>query len=106
MSTTHRIPQLAIALALVALLTAAAVPARADQAQPAVTVRVSKYNARWPREPASGPLPPVVVPTATPAEPRNHTFVPVLGGVLLLVVVTGAATGVRLRPRAGQRVAA
>ena len=106
MPNTHRIPQLAIAFALVfALLggfTATSAMAHARQAQ----VPVSQYNARWPREPASGPLPPVVVPTADPAEPRNHPAVPVVAGLLLLAVCTAAATGVRVRPRLRRRVAA
>src|SRR6478735_5347822 len=107
MPITHRIPHLAIGCALVLALfagfTAAATPARAEQAEPAVTVPVSEYNARWPREPASGPLPPAVVPATTPAEPRNHTGVPVLAGLLLLAVCTGAATGLRVRPRLRRR---
>src|SRR5215216_274541 len=77
MPSTHRIPHLtiafAIAFALFAGFTATPAPARAQQAEPATTVPVSEYNARWPPEPASGPLPPAVVPAATPAEPRNHT---------------------------------
>ena len=110
MPSTHRIPHLAIAFALVfALLagfTAASPPARAQQVEPAVTVPLSENNARWPREPASGPLAPVVVPTTTPVEPRNHTAVPVIAGLLLLAVCTAAATGLHARPRLRRRVAA
>lgn len=110
MPSTHRIPHLAIAfalaLALFAAFTAASAPAHAQQAEPAITVPVSEDNARWPREPASGPLPPSVVPTATPAEPRNHTAVPVVAGLLLLAVCTAAATGLHVRPRLRRRVAA
>ena len=100
MSNTQRLPQLTIAFALVVALLAASAPARAQQADPANAVPVSQYNARWPREPASGPLPPVAVPEQpTPAEPRNHPVVPVVGGLLLLALCTGAATGLRVRPR-------
>jgi hypothetical protein len=110
MPSTHRIPHLAIASALVFALfagfTAASTSARAQQVEPAVMVPVSEYNARWPREPASGPLPPAAVPAATPAEPRNHTAVPVVAGLLLLAACTAAATGVRVRPRRRRRVAA
>ena len=111
MPTTHRIPQLAVAFALVFTSLAGVTPASAsvrDQdANPAVAVPVSEYNARWPREPASGPLPPFVsVPAAASAEPRNHVAVPVLAGLLLLAVCTGAVTGLRLRPRVRRRVAA
>jgi hypothetical protein len=110
MPTNHRIPHLAIAFALVfallAGLTAATAPARAQQTGTATTVPVSEYNARWPREPASGPLPPVVVPAAAPAAPRNHTAVPVLAGLLLLAVCTAAATGLNVRPRRRRHVAA
>ena len=110
MSTTHRIPYLATALALVFALLAG-VPAtsalaRAQHAGSVGTVPVSEYNARWPREPASGPLPPAVVPAPTSAEPRDDTAVPVLAGLLLLAVCTGAATGLRFRPRRRRRVAA
>ena len=110
MLSTHRIPHLAIASALVFALfagfTAASPPARAQQAEPALLVPVSEYNARWPREPASGPLPPAAVPAATPVEPRNHTAVPVLAGLLLLAMCTAAATGLHVRPRRRRRVAA
>ena len=111
MPNTHRIPHLAIASALVFALfagfTAASTPARGQQVEPAIAVPVSEDNARWPREPASGPLPPVAVPEQpTPAEPRNHTVVPVVGGLLLLAICTGAATGLRVRPRRRRRVAA
>jgi hypothetical protein len=110
MPITHRITQLAIAFALVFTLfagsSAAATPARAQQVEPTTTVPVSEYNARWPREPASGPLPPVVVPAATPAEPRHHTVVPVVAGLLLLAGCTAAATGLHVRPRLRRRVAA
>src|SRR3954447_10495366 len=99
MPSHHRIPHLAIAFALVLALlagfTAASTPARAQQVEPASTVPVSKYNARWPREPVRGPLSPVVAPpaTAAAAEPRNHTAVPVVAGLLVLAVCTAAATG-------------
>ena len=106
MSNTQRLPQLTIAFALVVALLTASAPARAQQADPANTVPVSQYNARWPREPASGPLPPAAVPSATPVEPRNHTAVPVVAGLLLLAACTAAATGVRVRPRRRRRVAA
>ena len=110
MPSTHRTPHLAIALVLAFVLlagfTATSAPARTEQADSAITVPVSEYNARWPREPASGPLPPAVVPAPTPAEPRNDTAVPVLAGLLLLAVCTGAATGLRFRPRRRRRVAA
>jgi hypothetical protein len=110
MLSTHRIPHLAIAsvlaFALFAGFTAASTPARAQHVEPAITVPVSEYNARWPREPASGPLPPVAVPAATPAEPRNQTAVPVLAGLLVLAVCTAAATGLHVRPRLRRRVAA
>jgi len=110
MPSTHRIPHLAIALTialtLLAALNAASPPAHAQQADSVVTVPVSEYNARWPREPASGPLPPAAVPSATPVEPRNHTAVPVVAGLLLLAACTAAATGVRVRPRRRRRVAA
>ena len=107
MPTTHRIPHMAIAFALVFILlaglTAASAPA-AQQAGTATTVPVSEHNARWPREPASGPLPPPAVPAPTPAEPRNHTAIPVLAGLLLLAVCTAAATRLRVRPRPGRRI--
>jgi hypothetical protein len=111
MPSTHRIPHVAIAFALVfalfAGITAAAAPARAQQVEPAIAVPVSEDNARWPREPASGPLPPVVVPAATPStEPDNHTAVPVVAGLLLLALCTAAATGLHVRPRHRRRVAA
>ena len=110
MPSTHHTPHLAIALTialtLLAALNAASPPARAQQADSVVTVPVSEYNARWPREPASGPLPPAVVPAPTSAEPRDDTAVPVLAGLLLLAVCTGAATGLRFRPRRRRRVAA
>lgn len=109
MPSTHRTPHLAIALVLAFVLlagfTATSAPARTEQADSAITVPVSEYNARWPREPASGPLPPVALP-ATPAEPRNHTVVPVLAGLLLLAVCTGVATGPHVRPRLRRRVSA
>ena len=108
MPSTHRIPHLAIALTLaltlLAGLNAASPPARAQQADPATTVPVSEYNARWPREPASGPLPPATVPAPTPAQPRNHTTIPVLAGLLLLAACTAAATGLRVRPRPRRRI--
>ena len=111
MPTTDRIPHVAIAFALVfallAGLTVASAPARAQQTSTATTVPVSEYNARWPREPASGPLPPVVAPTApSSAEPRNRRAVPVLAGLLLLAACTAAATGLNVRPRRRRRVAA
>src|SRR3954453_7186750 len=111
MPSSPRIPPLSTAFALVLALlagsTAATAPARAaQQAAPATTVPVSQYNARWPREPASGPLPAVVLPAATPAEPRNHTALPVVAGLLILAACTAVATGVRLRPRLRRRVAA
>ena len=110
MPSTHRTPHLAIAVALAFVLlagfTATSAPARTEQADSAITVPVSEYNARWPREPASGPLPPAAVPAATPVEPRNHTAVPVVAGLLLLAACTAAATGVRVRPRRRRRVAA
>jgi len=110
MPNTHRIPHLAIASALVFALfagfTAASTPARGQQVEPAIAVPVSEDNARWPREPASGPLPPPAAPSATPVEPRNHTAVPVVAGLLLLAACTAAATGVRVRPRRRRRVAA
>ena len=110
MPNTHRIPHLAIASALVFALfagfTAASTPARGQQVEPAIAVPVSEDNARWPREPASGPLPPAAVPSATPVEPRNHTAVPVVAGLLLLAACTAAATGVRVHPRRRRRVAA
>jgi cytochrome bd-type quinol oxidase subunit 1 len=96
----------ALVFALFAGITAASAPARTQQMEPAVTVPVSEYNARWPREPASGPLPPVVVPAATPTEPNNHTAVPVVAGLLLLAGITAAATGLHVRPRLRRRVAA
>src|SRR3954447_9794982 len=110
MPTSHRIAHLTTAFALVLALlagsTATTAPARAaQQAAPATTVPVSQYNARWPREPASGPLPPVAPPAATPAEPHNHTAIPVIAGLLILAACT-AATGVRLRPRLRRRIAA
>ena len=108
MPSTHHTPHLAIALTialtLLAALNAASPPAHAQQTDPATTVPVSEYNARWPREPASGPLPPTTVPAPTPAPPRNHTAIPVLAGLLLLAVCTAAATRLRVRPRPGRRI--
>ena len=106
MPSIHHISRLAIAFAvafsLLAGVSAAAVPPRVQHA----TVPVSQDNARWPREPASGPLPPVAVPPATPVEPGNHTALPIAAGLLLLIACTAAATGVRVRPRRRARVAA
>jgi hypothetical protein len=60
MTRSHRIPRLALALAVAPALLfspAAARPAGHAHAQPAIVVPTSSLNARWPREPASGPLP-------------------------------------------------
>src|SRR4051812_34103181 len=111
MPSTRRIPHLTTAVALVLALLAGSIaataPARAaQQAAPATTVPVSQYNAPWPPEPAGGPLPAVVLPAAPPADPRYHTAVPVIAGLLILAACTAVATGVRLRPRLRRRVAA
>jgi hypothetical protein len=108
-NTPHRIHRLAIAAALVlALLTpAAAFAAPGARDAGATRVPTSANNARWPREPASGPLPAVTaLPTGASGhhQPRSWTLISVGAGLVILVAVTGVATGVRFRPR--RRVAA
>src|SRR3954453_22784300 len=95
MATTHRIGRLIVTPAVtLALLTA---PAAAGAQSP---VPVSPNNARWPREPASGPLPPTAVPaTPPPADSPRRTLLPVGAGLLLLAGCTGAPNGVRIRVR-------
>jgi hypothetical protein len=109
-TTRHPIHRLALACALVlALLAGPAAASAAATTRPAAAIRVptSENNARWPREPASGPLPAVTAPptnVSRHSQPRDWTLISVGAGLLILVAVTGVATGVRVRPR--RRVAA
>ena len=95
MTTTTHIHRLAVADVLTFALLAG--PAAAQ------SVPASEHNARWPREPASGPA-----PTATPVPStdtgNDWTLISVAAGVILLAAVTATATGVRIRVR--RRVAA
>jgi hypothetical protein len=115
MTNTHRTQRLAVAftlvLALLASPAAATQPAPSPAADATIVVPQSKYNARWPREPASGPLPPVVAqaPDTQPLRAgTDRTLVSVAAGLLLLAAITGVATGVRprLRTRSRRRVGA
>jgi len=92
--TTH-IHRLAVAAVLAFALLAG--PAAAQSVPP------SENNARWPREPASGPTPTTApVPAAEPG--NDWTLISVAAGFILLAAVTATATGVRIRVR--RRVAA
>jgi hypothetical protein len=98
-TTTHHIHRIAVAFALAfALFTAPAAASAQSSAVPP-----SEHNARWPREPASGPSP-SVTPITRPADGQDWTLVSVTGGLLILAACTAAATGVRVRSR--QRVSA
>ena len=95
MTITTHIHRLAVAAVLAFALLAG--PAAAQSVPP------SEHNARWPREPASGPAPAATpVPAAQPG--NDWTLISVAAGVILLAAVTTTATGVRIRVR--RRVAA
>jgi hypothetical protein len=106
MTRTHRIHRTALALLLASALLAT--PAAATPASGSPTVPTSAFNARWPSEPAGGPLPVTTAAPAPPAPRESHklTLVWVATGLVLLVLCTGVATGVPLRPGARRRVTA
>ena len=94
MTTTTHLHRLAVAAVLAFALLAG--PAAAQSVPP------SEHNARWPREPASGPAP---TAAPIPAESRHDwTLISVAAGVILLAAATATATGVRIHIR--RRVAA
>src|SRR3954447_206430 len=95
---TH-ITRLAVTFALVFALLTAPAPA-ATAGSPAVPV--SPYNARWPREPASGPLPPASpVPASASAPSQRHhwTLASIAGAALVLATCTAVAQRRHVRPR-------
>jgi hypothetical protein len=80
-----------------------AAPAAAQVASP--TVPPSAYNARWPREPASGPAP--VAPTVTPTAPNSGTdwtFPSIAIGALLIAGCAGVAARPRVRHRVHAKI--
>ena len=95
MTITTHIHRLAIASVLAFALLAG--PAAAQ------STPTSEHNARWPREPASGPLP-TVSPVPAQDSGNDWTLVSVAAGLILIAAVTATATGVRIRVR--RRVAA
>jgi hypothetical protein len=95
MTITTHIHRLAVAAVLAFALLAG--PAAAQSVPP------SEHNARWPREPASGPLP-TASPAPAPDTGNDWTLISVAAGVILLTAVTATATGIRIRVR--RRVAA
>jgi hypothetical protein len=105
--TNHHIRRPAVAIVFACALvagpaTAAARAADHAQAGAPSVIPTSNQNARWPREPASGPLP-AVTPAATPApisgQAHDGTPASVAAGLGLLGACTAFATGVHLRPR-------
>jgi hypothetical protein len=107
MRNTHRTHRLAVAFTLGLVLLASPAAAAPPASTPAaIVVPPSPNNARWPREPASGPQPPVVAqtPAIQPTHPStDRTLVSVAAGLFLLVAITGVAAGVRPQIRIHSR---
>jgi hypothetical protein len=64
----------------------------------AQSVPASEHNARWPREPASGPAP-IATPVPGTDTGNDWTLISVGAGLVLLAAATATATGVRIRVR-------
>jgi hypothetical protein len=108
MRNTHRTHRLALAFTLGLMLLASPAAAAPPVSTPAaIVVPPSQNNARWPREPASGPQPSVVaqIPDIPPSDTgADWTLVSVAAGLFLLVAITGVAAGVRPRVRIRSRI--
>jgi hypothetical protein len=64
----------------------------------AQSVPASEHNARWPREPASGPAP-TPTPVSATDTGNGWTLISVATGLVVLAAATATATGVRIRVR-------
>jgi hypothetical protein len=74
-----------------------AAPAAAQVASPEVPP--SAYNARWPREPASGPTPVATAALPAPDSGTDWTLPSIAAGALLIAGVSAVAARPRVRRR-------
>ena len=92
MQITKRLHHLTVATGIAFVLLAGSAMAQ--------SVPTSEHNARWPREPAGGPLPAASpAPVPVPDQGNDWTLISVAAGFVLIAVCTVAATGVRVRLR-------